>query len=118
MEIKSKLEEFLKLLHEENRALIYSFTDEKEAKKLEDITKKKEKILVEILNYTKEDIEPYVDILKEIESINERNKKLAINAIDFAEDIFSTLFPQEEQNYSPNGEVEKKASKNLINKKV
>ncbi len=118
MSPKALLDRFLDLLKEENALLIQSVKDKNAAKKLEEVVAKKEEVLRQILALEREDIEPFADELQEIDAWTERNKTLAVNNIEFINEIFDAIYAQNSPTqYTKDGTISTK-KKGFFNKKV
>ncbi len=118
MNPKELLDRFLELLQEENRLLIQSIKEKKAAADLEEVVRQKEDILRQILALEKEDIEPFSEELAQIDAWTERNRTLAVNNIEFINEIFDAIYAQNAPTqYTKDGMITKK-KEGFFNKKV
>ncbi len=106
MKTEELLQEFIELLEQENRSLIESIKEKEISQQLLDIVEKKEKLLQKILSLHKEDVEPFKDKLRQIDEWSERNRSLAINNIEFVNDILDAIYSKDlPQKYTKEGKI-------------
>jgi len=112
------LNRFLELLKEENRYLIQSIRDKEASAKLLEVVKRKEELLQEILSWEREEVTPFFNELKEIDEWTQRNYSLAINNIEFINEIFDAIYHKDTPaQYTKDGSLSSK-KEGLFNKKV
>ena len=92
MDTQTLLRQFIELLKEENRCLIQSINDKKASQELIDTVQKKEELLRQILALEPEDVQPYKEDLQQIDHWTQRNRALAINNIEFINEIFDAIY--------------------------
>ncbi|MRI83787.1 MAG: hypothetical protein C6I00_05130 [Nitratiruptor sp.] len=112
------LNRFEGLLQEENRLLIESITSKEAARKILQLVEEKERLLQEIRGWEREQLAQYKELLERIDTLTQRNKALAINNIEFINEIFDAVFsastpPQ----YTKDGSLSTKRE-GFFNKKV
>ncbi len=118
MEPKDLLAQFIELLKKENRYIIQSIREKEASQQLMEIVKQKEEILQKILSLEKEDIEPFKSELEEIDHWTQRNRALAINNMEFINEVFEAIYSQKSPTqYTKDGTI-KKQKEGLFNKKV
>lgn len=106
MQTQELLQKFIHLLQEENKYLIESIKNKEISKQLLDTVRKKEKLLNEIVSLKKEDVEPYENELRQIDEWTQRNKSLAINNIEFVNEIFDAIYSQKvPTKYTKDGKI-------------
>ncbi len=116
--LQELLGEFKALLEEENRLLIESIKDKEASDKILKNVAKKEKVLQEIIGYNKEDLEKFRELLEEIDELSQRNRALALNNIEFINDIFDAVFSASAPTqYTKDGNLSTK-KEGLFNKKA
>ena len=115
--IEKILEEFIKLLEDENRLLIESINKKSASDKLLEVVEKKEKTLSTILSFDKKDVAPYRELLKKIDELTQRNKILANSNIEFINELFESIFEDSTKQYTKDGNLASN-SKTILNKKV
>jgi len=92
MNTQELLKRFIELLESENRLLIQSVKDRGASDKLMEIVAQKEELLRQILSLEKEDVESYQEELRQIDEWTERNRSLAVNNIEFINEIFDAIY--------------------------
>jgi len=115
--LQELLQEFKRLLEEENRLLIESVRDKEASQKILQIVGQKEKILKEMVGYNKEEFGPFRKLMEEIDELTGRNRALAINNIvinEIFDAVFSVNAPTQ---YTKDGSLSSK-KEGLFNKKV
>ena len=116
--LQELLSRFIELLEEENRLLIQSVKDKDAAQKLLELVTQKESVLKEIVRYNKEELQKHEDLLKRIDELTQRNRALAINNIEFINEIFDAIFSvNAPTQYTKNGSLSAK-KEGLFNKKA
>ena len=116
--LQELLQEFKRLLEEENRLLIESVRDKEASQKILQIVGQKEKILKEMVGYNKEEFGPFRKLMEEIDELTGRNRALAINNIEFINEIFDAVFSvNAPTQYTKDGSLSSK-KEGLFNKKV
>ncbi len=116
--LQELLERFITLLDEERRLLIKSIEDKEASKALLELTDKKDKILKEIFTYDKEELKKYGDYIQKIDELTQRNRALAMNNIEFLNEIFDAIFSHTSPaQYTKEGDIKSK-KEGLFNKKV
>lgn len=117
-DIEKLLEHFLELLKDENRLLIESIKSKEASDELLKVIEEKEMVLTKILSLDKKDVEPYKNLLIEIEELTNRNKLLANNNIEFINEIFESIFEKNStKQYTKDGSLEK-PRETILNKKA
>lgn len=114
--LESLLDQLVDKLNTEKKLLVQSIKDTKYSKELEQVVEEKRRILSQIAQFSKEDFNGLEDKLLEIKRLSDINLNLAVNNIQFIDEIFSTIFDQP-QKYNQKGSVEK-PQKGLFNKKI
>ncbi len=114
--LEKLLDKLIACLEEEKELLINSLKDSKLSEKLMEIVDTKREILLKISQLSREDLEKHQEKLKEIKRLSDINLNLAVNNIQFIDEIFSAIF-EEPQKYDQSGAV-KQNQKGLFNKKI
>ena len=118
MQTQELLQNFIELLKEENKYLIESIKNKEISEQLLDVVKRKEKLLYEILSLDKKEVEPFEEELRQIDEWTQRNKSLAINNIEFINDIFDAIYSQNvPTKYTKDGKIST-AKEGFFNKKA
>ncbi len=118
MDTQALLQKFIELLKEENRYLIQSINDKRASQELIDTVQKKEKLLQQILTLKPEDVKPYVENLEQIDHWIQRNRALAINNIEFINEIFDAIYSKDSPTqYTKDGTISNK-KESFFNKKA
>ncbi len=118
MKTQDLLEKFIELLKNENRLLIESIKDKEASQKLMEIVDSKEELLRQILTLEKEEIEKYQEELRQIDELTERNRSLAVNNIEFINEIFDAIYAANAPTkYTKDGNITK-SKEGFFNKKV
>ena len=118
MSPKALLDRFVELLQEENKYIIESIRDKEASQKLLEVIEQKEELLKQILALKKEDIQPFHKELEEIEHWTQRNRALAINNMEFINEVFEAIYSQKSPTqYTKDGTM-KSQKEGLFNKKV
>ncbi len=118
MNIAQLLHEFIDLLQEENEALIESIKNKEASQRLYKIIDQKERLLQDILSLNKEDIEPFKEELEEIDHWTHRNKMLAVNNMEFINELLEAIYSQgSPSQYTKDGSITSK-KEGFFNKKV
>jgi vacuolar-type H+-ATPase subunit I/STV1 len=116
--LQELLERFKELLQEENRLLIQSVKDKEASQKILELVNQKEQLLGEIVGYNKEDLEKFRDLLEEIDELSQRNRALAVNNLEFINEIFDAIFSvNAPTQYTKDGNLSSK-KEGLFNKKA
>jgi hypothetical protein len=112
------LKQLIELLEKEHTALINTINDEAYSKELIEIVEKKQEVLYRIAETKKEKLLKHKELLEKIEEYSQKNMKIALNNLEFIENLFKAIFNDEETpKYTRNGELESK-KEGLINKKI
>ncbi|NPA04088.1 MAG: hypothetical protein GXO61_04420 [Epsilonproteobacteria bacterium] len=115
---KEVLKEFIRLLEEENSYIIKSLQEKEASAKLLEIVQKKEELLQEILSWEKEEVKPFLEELRVIDELSQRNYALALNNIEFINEIFDAIYTKDTPTqYTKDGNLSSK-KEGLFNKKV
>ena len=118
MQTQELLQNLIQLLMEENKYLIESIKNKKVSEQLLDVVKKKEKLIYEILLLDKKAVEPFEEELRQIDEWTQRNKSLAINNIEFINEIFDAIYSQNvPPKYTKDGKIST-VKEGLFNKKA
>ncbi len=118
MDTQALLRQFIELLKEENRCLIQSINDKKASQELIDTVQKKEELLHQILALEPEDVQPYKEDLEQIDHWTQRNRALAINNIEFINEIFDAIYNKDTPTqYTKDGTISNK-KEGFFNKKA
>ncbi len=118
METRKLLQRFIDLLKDENRYIIESIKDKTASENLTQTIQKKEELLRQILALDKEEVEPYQEELKKIDEWTQRNKMLALNNMEFINEVFEAIFSQDSPSqYTKDGNITSK-KEGFFNKKV
>ncbi len=118
MDIQALLREFIELLKEENRYLIQSISDKRASDELIETVRKKEELLRQILALEPEDVKPYLKDLEQIDHWTQRNRALAINNIEFINEIFDAIYSKDTPTqYTKDGTISNK-KEGFFNKKA
>ncbi len=118
MDIQALLQKFIELLKKENDYLIQSINDKEASQKLIEIVQKKEEILQQILALEPKDVEPYKADLAQIDHWTQRNQALAVNNIEFINEIFDAIYGKESATqYTKDGTISNQ-KKGFFNKKA
>ena len=119
MKTEKLLQELIWLLEEENRYLIESITNKELSEKLLNIVEKKEELLKEIFALSKEDVKPFKEKLQKIDELSERNSTLAINNIEFINDIFDAIYSKNlPPKYTKEGKISSKPKEGMFKTKA
>jgi len=111
--VEKILTELETLLMNEKKLLLMGIKSGKEAEEIEKIEKKKLEILSKIANLSAEELAPFKEKIKTLNSVNSEIKSLLINNLNFLESIIKELFPEENVTYG-----KKKNKQSLFNKKI
>ncbi len=118
MQTRELLEKFLSLLEQENRYLIESVNNKEASAKLFAIVEQKEELLKEILALDKEALAPFVQELQKIDELTQRNRALAINNMEFVNEIFDAIYSQyTPTQYTKDGNISQ-SKEGIFNKKA
>ncbi|BCD61887.1 hypothetical protein NitYY0826_C0750 [Nitratiruptor sp. YY08-26] len=118
MNVQELLKDFIELLKEENELLINSVKDKDVSSKLMKVVEQKEKLLHDILALEKEDVEQFTQELRLIDEWTERNRSLAVNNIEFINDIFDAIYAANAPTkYTKDGNIST-SKEGFFNKKV
>ncbi|RMA97511.1 hypothetical protein [Hydrogenothermus marinus] len=82
------------------------------------VIEEKKEILVKLSKFNKEDFSKYEDIIIEIDKLSKENLSLAMNNMSLIDELFSAIFEESVEKYNPYGEVSKKGSSGIFNKKI
>ncbi len=117
MKVEKLLNSLIKILEEEKKLIILSIKDKSYSENLLKTLEEKKKTIEKLSLLPKEDFKGFEDKLQLIKSLSEENLILALNNIQFIEDIFEAIFKEETKTYSSEGNFSKEP-KSLINKKI
>ncbi|SMC09316.1 hypothetical protein [Nitratiruptor tergarcus] len=118
MNAQELLNQFIEELKKENKLLIESVKEKDASSRLMEIVQRKEEILRQILSLEKEEVEPYQEELQLIDELTERNKSLAVNNIEFINDIFDAIYAANSPTkYTKDGNITT-SKEGFFNKKV
>ncbi len=118
MNTENLLNQLIKKLEEEKQYILLSLKDRSYSDKLIQVVEEKKQIISKLSSLEKKDFEGLEEKLHKIKSLSEENMILALNNIQFIEDIFEAIFKEEEtKTYSSEGSFSKE-TKSLINKKI
>ena len=118
MELEKLLDELIDKLNEEKDLLVLSLKDRKKSEALLKVVEEKKQIIERLSKFSEEEISKFEDKVIQIKKISEENLALALNGIQFIEEIFDAIFEGEEiKTYSSKGDFPKE-SKGFINKKI
>lgn len=87
------------LLEKEKKLLLSGIKSGEEADRLQGIEEEKLHLLSKIAKLSKEDLIPFINLLREIETVNAEVKDLLINNLNFLENLMKELFPEGEATY-------------------
>ncbi|MRJ03351.1 MAG: hypothetical protein GXO19_06765 [Epsilonproteobacteria bacterium] len=112
------LDRFETLLEEENRLLVESIKDKGAAQRILELVAQKEKIFKRIADHSRSELLPYKERLELIDELTQRNKALAINNIEFINEIFDAVYSvSAPTQYTKDGSLTTKRE-GFLNKKV
>lgn len=118
MEVKHILESYKNLLQKENSLLIKSLQDSAISQELLEVVEKKEDLLKQILGLDPGAVEGFEEELATIDMWMERNRILAIENIEFVNEIFDAIYAKNSSTqYTKDGTIYNK-KEHIFNKKA
>ncbi len=115
--VEKKLEQLIKTLEEEKNLIIRAIEAQEYIEKLIKVIEEKQKLLEQIKNLSPEEIKNYKDKIEEIKKLSQVNMSLALDNLQFIEEVFSVIFKNEAKQYNQSGHIQEN-QKSLFNKKI
>ncbi len=115
--VEKTLNELIRKLEEEKNLIIRAIETKEHIEKLTKVIEEKQKLLEELKSLSPEEIKKYKNKLEEIKKLSKVNMSLAVDNLQFIEEVFSVVFKDETQKYDQSGSI-KQEQRNLFNKKI
>jgi len=114
---ESILNSLIEKLKKERDLIIQAISDKNKVKELENVIKEKENLLKELATIPPEELSKHKEKVEDIKKLSKINMNLALDNMEFIEDIFSSIFEDEAQKYNQKGYIQQE-QKSLFNKKI
>ncbi len=107
----------LKKLEEEKNLIIRAIEAQEHIEKLIKVIEEKQKLLEQLKSLKPEEVEKYRGKIEEVKKLSKINMSLALDNLQFIEEIFSVIFKNETTKYNQTGYIQQE-QKSLFNRKI
>ncbi|NPA54346.1 MAG: DUF1682 domain-containing protein [Aquificae bacterium] len=111
------LNKLIKKLEEERSLIVRAIETQEHIEKLTKVINEKQKLLELIKSLNPEELKKYKEKLEMIQKLSKVNMSLALDNLQFIEEVFSIVFNNETRKYDQSGSITQD-SKNFFNKKI
>ncbi len=115
--IEKKLERLIKTLEEEKNLIIRAIEAQNYIDNLMKVIEEKQKLLEELKNIPADELKNHKDKLEEIKKLSKINMSLALDNLQFIEEVFSVIFKEDTKQYNQTGYIQHN-QKSFFNKKI
>ncbi len=115
--IENTLDKLIRKLEEEKILIVRAIEAQDHIEKLVKVIEEKQKLLEELKSLPQEELKKYKDKIEEIQKLSKVNMSLAIDNLQFIEEVFSVVFQNDTKKYDQSGSI-KQEQKSLFNKKI
>jgi len=115
--VENILDRLVDKLKEERFYIVKAIESKDYIEKLQRVIGEKEALIKELSNMPEEFIKENREKIEEIQKLSRLNMSLAMENIQFIDEIFSAIFNDDTQKYNQNGYIQQE-QKSLFNKKI